>query len=370
MLKKITKLLVLFITMAVVLIFSPVKNARAATADQYCTPGGDWSTFAGHPTGLWQTFTPTQNRLTRIGLWLEGDGVGKVVLRITHAGSVLGTEIIDETAGYNLVYFDFDNLELVPGDSDYRIWPSRYTGNDTLYWHRSDDPNCYTSGVGYVDGIDVGLDWGFATYGFTQAEEGGDEPAGEPEGDTEPVADPGVDVTTNFGSAPSQNISADILPPTEFGAENTSKEDSVAVTLSWTKSTTEDIDGYKIFRKGPEEDAEFGQISQTEKSIISFIDYKVIENTDYTYMARAYKGNQESDNSNEAFLTASKKQTRSYNVLSMPLESLWDWLTEPIFLTFFGASTIAILGLLLWYLIARRKKKEAEADRPSAEIKK
>ncbi len=344
-----------------VFLFSPIKSAQAATADQYCTPGAAWVAVAGH-TSIYQTFTPTQNRLTRIGLWMEGDGDGTVYLRLFHNTSVIGSGSRSEPDGYALIYLDFDNLELTPGDSNYRISLTTGATNANLAWHRSSDDSCLEGGHAYIDGEQKSYDFGFATYGYTQ-EEGGDEQKQEDDQQTgdEQTQQPGVDTTTNYGAAPSQNVSSAIKPPTEVKAENEPVDESPAVKISWKQSTTEDIDGYKVFRKSGEK--EYGQVSQAEKAITEFADEKVTEKTDYTYMIRSYKSNEESENSNEAFITASKKKASKISIPSWP-EFKIDW-TEPIFLSAFGLAAVAVLGFLLWFLISRRKKKETEPQAQS-----
>lgn len=350
---KLKKILIGLLAAIVVLAFSPAKSVRAASADQYCTPGEAWVAVAGH-TSIYQTFTPTQNRLTRIGLWMEGDGDGTIYLRLFHNTNVIGSGSRSEPDGYALIYLDFDNLELTPNDSNYRISLTTGAANANLAWHRSSDDSCSGGGHAYIDGEQKSYDFGFATYGYTQEEDGdGQQPQDEPQAGDEQTQQPGIDTTTNYGAAPSANVSTAIKPPTDVKAVENST-DEIAVKISWTESVTEEIDGYKVFRKTGEED--FGRVAQGEKTNTEFIDEKATEGTDYTYMVRSFKSNAESENSNEAFITASKKKA-SKVLTPASSEFKIDW-TDPMLLCFFGSAAIAVLVFLLWFLIHRRKLKE------------
>ena len=342
----------------VVLAFSPTKSVQAASADQYCTPGAAWVAVAGH-TSIYQTFTPTQNRLTRIGLWMEGDGDGTVYLRLFHNTSVIGSGSRSEPDGYALIYLDFNDLELTPNDSNYRISLTTGATNANLAWHRSGDDSCSEGGHAYIDGEQKSYDFGFSTFGYTvggDEENGKEQPQNGETGD-EQTQQPGIDTTTNYGAAPSANVSTTIKPPTDVKAANNST-DEIAVKISWAESVTKDIDGYKVFRKTGDE--EFGQIAQGEKTNTEFIDEEATKGTDYTYMVRSFKDNAESENSNEAFIAAGKK-TASKILTPTSSEFKIDW-TDPMLLCFFGSAAIAVLVFLLWFLIHRRKLKEGSSE--------
>ena len=70
--------------------------------------------------------------------------------------------------------------------------------------------------------------------------------------------------------------------------------------MTWTKSTTTDIDGYKIFRS-EEKTKNFKEVGKTAKDIVEFLnDKEVTAGKTYYYIVRAYKASSESANSNTA----------------------------------------------------------------------
>jgi len=93
--------------------------------------------------------------------------------------------------------------------------------------------------------------------------------------------------------------------------------------------------------------------------VIKFVDSSVVDGGKYTYMVRAYKGSSQSENSNEAAITASKKSPKKSVLAVLSTGDLISW-KDPIFLSFFGAAAITALGFLLWHLIWRRKNLETK----------
>lgn len=351
------KLITSFIILFVASFFIFPQTALSAEYDQGCTPDNVANITVYNHYNIYQTFAPVHNRLTRVGLWMEGDGNGDVILKVQHNADILGSDSRSEPNGYALIYFDFDNIELTPGDSNYRLKPTTSKTNADLNWHRSTSPDCNVGGYAYFGTGPKDYDMGFATFGSLVEQ---DDPGGD---DSDNPADdsneqPGIDTETNLGTAPSENISDDLLPPTNVSAKNTTKNDKIAVKISWTKSETEDIDGYKIFRK-IDVDSEYGQIAQTQKSIIEFSDADIVENTDYTYMLRSYKNELESENSQEAFITAKKPSKKVTNSVYSGTEYSVNW-TDPWFLAFIIVAILEVGFVILWYLRHRRKRIEEQ----------
>jgi len=340
--KKIYKLFYAFLALILILTLS-AKTQAASQLDQSCSPGVSNSLeLAGNV--MEQTFKPSLNRLTKVGVYLVR--TGSIILRvIAPDNSTLTSTTLSGPGTSEWVYHTFAAKEVSKGQT-YRIVLSAGSGVEAE-WHYGAD-SCYALGTGYKNGTALNRDFGFATYGYNEEEKkSGESNQNGGAGQT------ATDTKTNYGVAPSENIDFNIKPPTEVKAENSPHEGKAAIKISWQKSVTKDIDGYKVFRKEGEKD--FSQIVQTTAEISEFTDERVVEGTDYTYMVRAYRGDKESDNSNEAFVTASLKSAERKPVV-LAATYLMGW-NNPIIFVIALLSVAAVLLFVLFYLRSRHKEK-------------
>jgi hypothetical protein len=279
------------------------------------------------------------NQLTMVVVYIKNaSGTLDLFVREGETGAVL-TQILGQPANEGWNSFDITNINVTPGQK-YSIYLNASEYGPQWSYKAS---NTYANGRAYWDSNpDDNKDFGFKTFGIST---GGTTPGTTPDSST-----------GTTGSAPSTNISSSIKTPTNVKAENSPTSTTAQIKVSWTKSATTDITGYKVFRK--EEGKDYSQIGLVDKTKTEFLDSTVKDVTKYTYMVRAYKENLESENSNEATVTASKVSKKVYSapILSNLEEINW---TDPIFLAALGGSALAILGFTLWYLISRRKQKEA-----------
>jgi hypothetical protein len=146
-------------------------NVKAAgPPDQVCDTSGSsgWTTvIRQNPNFTTQTFTPQQNRLSRVVLDMLGDGVGSAALAIFHDDALIAlntNDMVAEPNGRGDMGFNFNDIILVPGDV-YQIFPIYSYGNTSLGWHWQF--NCYSGGAGYIGSSAQDYDFGFSTHGFT-----------------------------------------------------------------------------------------------------------------------------------------------------------------------------------------------------------
>lgn len=108
-------------------------------------------------------------------------------------------------------------------------------------------------------------------------------------------------VSTGNKAAPAKTTSSKILPPGNLTAVDISTADQSLSRLSWDKSTTSAIDGYKIFRS--ENGVDYQNIASADKNTLTFTDTLEAGKT-YYYKLRSYKASDESADSNIAQLAS------------------------------------------------------------------
>lgn len=155
------------------LLILPVQKVKAAdTIDRSCNAAASPLT-ASIGSGSWQTFTPSQNRLSKISVDVfrngnNGNVMVGVTLKVSHD---LGRSSVVVDAGSKKValggatlVYDFTDIEVTPGDP-YRI---TLTTTGDVSWREQDDL-CYRGGDAYQNSkiTDPRFDYGFATYGYT-----------------------------------------------------------------------------------------------------------------------------------------------------------------------------------------------------------
>ncbi|MCK9368623.1 fibronectin type III domain-containing protein [Candidatus Dojkabacteria bacterium] len=253
----------------------PTKDASAFvySADQYCDNANIEAADAYylikiHNT-LAQTFRPHKNRFTSLLLALAGGAdVNAVVTANVYIGGGEGLAVskteTTQTAQVTWVEFTFPAPISVDTTKEYLIEIS--TPSDTARWIVSNVP-CYSDGKALVEGAyQDNQDFGFVTRGY------------------------------NVASTPDPVVPETIAKPTALKAQYFSDEDRVKLT--WTKSTTSGVDGYKIYRS-TSKNSGYSKIAEVDGDISKFNDYSVTPHT-YYYYIKATKGDLKSPSSSKA----------------------------------------------------------------------
>jgi hypothetical protein len=166
------------ITIVIALFFVAIiflaNEAKALTDfdDQVCrTTSTDGTIRVTDRTDLLQqTFTPTMDHLTRVMLYMNGDGVGTVSLWVVE-DSQNGKFYINENGplpvpnGDGGLTFSFGSVSLTPGKK-YILLPVP-SEDSTLYWFYKE--NCYANGDGYMGIVVKTYDYSFKTWGWNTA---------------------------------------------------------------------------------------------------------------------------------------------------------------------------------------------------------
>lgn len=276
-----------------------------------------------------QFFTPTQNRLTKVVVKINGDGEGSLMSTIILDTDYVGfSDTVAEPDGLNkIVTFRFDSLALTPG-TQYRLAILATYGNDFVEWQYKDV--CYEGGDALVSSGFQDYDFIFATYGYTEEtppvettedstlEESS---ASEPETTLESTENTPTSASTDNGSSNSSNSSestvndqqtsqntpsnikinkqgqvqeiSTIEPPNDLVGEYRVSQ----INLKWQASKTADIDGYLIFRS-EKETGDFQKISQVAGNQLNFLDTDLARPKQYFYYVKAFKDKEESSQTN------------------------------------------------------------------------
>lgn len=197
-----------------------------------------------------------------------------------------GQTVVD---GWNT--FDFEDVNVTVGDR-YRIWLEVST-TDTQWYYGTQEPNgpydrgAASWGPGYT--LHANTDFHFRTWGTDPVEIIAENTQVNANANTNSaVAPAGQSVGT--GTAPAATTSSSI----KVASGLTALYSNNAANLNWTKSTSTDIDGYKIFRSEAEATG-FTEIGKTVKATAEYIDTKdLVAAKTYYYFVRAYKGTLES----------------------------------------------------------------------------
>lgn len=174
-------------------------------------------------------------------------------------------------------------------------------------------------------------------------------------GTTTGTSQPGI--TAGSKVAPASKTSAAIKPPGELLAIDAGIAGAPSINLSWKKSETTNIDGYKIFRSEKETEG-FENIANADKNTLTYTDIVGDEKT-YYYIIRTYKGTEESASSNTASASAKKFMEEKAPTTEKPA-IFWQKMLEHRWLIIGiagGIVVLALAGILLykfWWL--KRKK--------------
>lgn len=359
----------------------PVKSAKAADSlDRSCDTSDSFTTTK-IGSGSWQTFTPSQNRLSKITVHVFRHELDvpapsvtlKVYTNSFHVGLLTdaGSKSIADAggAGVTLTY-DFADKEVTPGES-YRI---ALTTNGDVSWLNKTG-TCYRAGDAYSASkiIDPRLDYGFATYGYMvednppvsalDLDEDVDKPAETGSQPTETPTDQ-TDITDQTTAATTQtnilvdqtalttNITDAIKPPTNLKAIDTPKDKGGSITLTWEKSVTEGVSGYTIFRQF-DAMGDIYKIGELKSDNLSFKDRKATTDQEFFYFVRATKGDQQSNDSNKVSATAI---ANTATLATEPSTKKMDFTLWYII----GGFSVAIIATIVLIIYLKLKKKKQE----------
>jgi len=281
MYKKLPKILLVLFSLLFVLVF-PGKALAASVLDQYeyvPTSGPDANWWFIKRTGsnvVKQTFKPTKNKLDKVYVWINGNGSSATVtmdIRDAPANLIGSMSATAPSSTYgSWVLFDFSTDLSVTPEAIYQIILA--TTSTTAYW-RVDEAPSYTRGNAVVDGVvKPTQDFGFKTYGYDEA--------------APPPIPPPPDPT------PTPTINA----PISLKVADVADDEGGSLKIAWTASTTTDIEGYKVFRS-EKSGSGYGEVGSVNKDTLTYTDTSADVGLKYYYVARAYKGNSQSENSGE-----------------------------------------------------------------------
>ncbi len=274
----------LLIILLIALFLLPSQTLSAESQDQSdgCaapTGGDSLSDVAKFP--MYQVFAPTMNKLTKARLLFSAVNTPTITLTVKDMG---GNQLGQTSAVLSSGWIDFtfaSALTLTPGLS-YQIQLTREPAANAS-WNYC-QPAGYGGGYAVTGGaIIADKDYNFQTYGYNQ----------------QPAA--------------SSQLPVAIEPPTNLKAEDMADDTGGKIKLTWTKSSTSSIDGYRIYRRSNNE-TDFTKIADVGAKFLDYEDTDLENGQEYVYVVRAIKGTSESVNSNEA-------RARAENNLAPPTPS-------------------------------------------------
>jgi hypothetical protein len=220
---------------------------------------------------MYQVFAPTLNKLTKVRLLFGGINTPTIILTVKDMG---GNSVGQTSAVVSAGWVDFTfatALTLTPSLS-YQIHLTR-EATANVSWNYC-QPGGYGGGYAVTGGAIIpDKDYNFQTFGYNQA-----------------------------APSPSPSSASAIEPPANLKAEDIPDDTGGKIKLSWDKSTTKSIDGYRLFRK-PESEADFKKVVDLDYKNLKYEDTGLENGTAYDYKLRAYKGTNESADSNQAKAT-------------------------------------------------------------------
>ena len=254
------------------IIFAFPLNSYSATETQdqndgcAAPTGGDsLSDVAKFP--MYQIFAPTMNRLTKVRLLFSGTNTPTITLTIKDmGGNSLGQSSKTVSAGW--IDFNFSSAISLTSGLSYQIHLDREaTALDS--WNFC-QPGGYGGGYAVTGGVIIpDKDYNFQTYGYSQL------------------------------PAVSSQLPATIEPPQNLKAEDAADDTGGKIKLTWEKSKTSGIDGYRIYRQN-ETNSDYKEAAEVDSKNLEHEDTGLENGQEYTYVVRAYKGTSESVDSNEA----------------------------------------------------------------------
>ena len=169
------------------------------------------------------------------------------------------------------------------GTNGIHFWMWRGSRNNT-YFQMLDSPDTNVGSGGVINPLYAALADSFSLF---QSKISGNPP-------TEPTVTP-EETATDLDSVPT---SASIKPPTELIAQDIPNDQGNNIKLSWKKSASSSIIGYRLYRSL--DDKKYTRFTVLKSSELEFIDSVAETEKTYYYIMRSYNASVESKNSNKA----------------------------------------------------------------------
>lgn len=369
----------------------PSNSYALGNPDQYCS---DWIAHSqdvaytgDHDT--YQVFVPTKNTLDAVSVWLKtvvgnSSQVKVEVINATHSpGYTIASMTKQISTQGNWITYDFPDVNMPYGI--YVIHVKSMNHPNQAVWNMAPG-TCYSRGFAIIDGSTAnGKDFGFGVYDYTTTPQqlpngnfpgNNNPPSGSapsnpatpepaPAGSTPANLPFNVGASPTAGTAPATTISSRINPPTNLTAKDTPLDSGGAINLDWKASTSNDIDGYRIFRRA-EGDNEYVEMTRLPKTFTHFTDVWATKDKTFYYKIRSFKGTQESADSNVAFAASKDDWTTTKNAILDDYKKnggnggiLGDAFKNPIFIIVPIVIVLMIIGLFilgLWVLFHKKKQ--------------
>ncbi|MCX6811267.1 MAG: hypothetical protein NT039_01035 [Candidatus Berkelbacteria bacterium] len=330
-----------------VLILIPAGEALAYQIDQHNDSSPLTPVNIHSFNFLAQTFKPKFPTLNLVTVYLGIGGGQLVTIKLVRDSN--GQTILSSQQNINNAYSwvsmpaPGSGLAVTPGEV---LKIEITTDSRTMCWQVGE--NLYDRGEAYYGGTPQDSDFYFRVYGTPPP------PATSSPGSSSSVA-PLPSGTQ--GAAPAATTDKSIDVPKNFKAADISniKNNEPKVKLTWDRSETSDVDGYRIYAK--DDSSQFGLVTEINKDTNEYEDINVSFDKKYTYMVRAFRNNAESDSSNEATVTPNKagKSLKTFGFIS-DNTLLWkQWHFWALV-----ALLLAIIAFVTWYIVDRMKRKKAE----------
>jgi hypothetical protein len=204
---------------------------------------------------------------------------------------------------YDWVAFDFPNKAVTV---DELYWASVTGSYPNRWWfHETDD--CWqqnmTQGVTSNGTLNFYYEHDFIFYVYGQTAEeppvdGGPPPADPPPADPPPAEDPGGVETGSEQPTTTSETVATINPPTEVAVADVPDDQGGALKISWKKSDSSGLSGYRIFRS-EEENGKYTRAGSVKSSEVEYTDSGLETGKTYYYVVRSYNSKGESKDSNK-----------------------------------------------------------------------
>lgn len=170
-------------------------------------------------------------------------------------------------------------------------------------------------------------------------------------------------IISGSNAAPSTSTSSSIAAPANLTATDVAGE-KPAIKLSWEKSSTTNISGYKIFRSEKEKE-DFKDVAVSDINTLEYTDDSVESGKTYYYFVRAYKDKLESASSNTVTLSSAIKSVlaeteEARTAVSAEVKKFdWrDWKSWNWKIIGLGAALALLIGFLIIYEILLKKRSQ------------
>lgn len=310
---------------------------------------------SGRPiVGEYETFVASYDHITKISVYAAvWPNETLTISLLDNSGTLLLQKSLaaDGNKWYTATWGEGFNLTI---GNTYRIMlTATGAGSNWLY---SENDSCNPTGSAY--GISPAIDFNYIAYGYNNeiitigpgTSGNTTEPANNTSSETTANTSSTTTATSqdlNISTTPVATTTSSIVNPSMFNGQYL--DESKFVKLTWAKSTTASIDGYRIFRS-EEETTNFQKIGQVKKDVLEFSDTGITEGKKYYYFVRAYKGSTESASSETINVVISNQAASEANTTPAPVPVTADvqastaetnWLI-------IGLSTALIFLLAFW----------------------